>query len=767
MKRAVPRLLVLAIVLLAGVYLTRVDYVHKLDTDVSSLLPNDESAEVKIARQLIGEEQGRVVYLEAKGLAGETNWADDFRKQLESSRWVESVVRFDERTNLSAMRFLNERRFELLFPKWLAEKRAAFEIDGEGEFADWVAEEAVSDMDAFLESPSALELAREELLDPLLLSVGAILRLSEGGTGMLQGDEERDGRILFWAKLAESPLARDTQEGLVVDLEGLEQAFVERESEFELKYGGLVRLASASRERIQKDVFKINILSLLGVALAGGVLAGRPWRLLWAIPTVLVGMVIALSISFLVFETVNVIVLVIGSILIGTAIDYAIHLIFKEVSEVPFPTAKLVAYACFSTVCGFAVLLFADLELIRQIGVFVGAGLLGAFLAARATIYSNSVKESGQKTPIEKVKTPSSVWLALALAVFASGVWGLFGVRWVDDLRKLEAPDEALVEEDLALRERFGGTDTERSIFITTGDSYLQVMENEAGLLARVGDAGAFGLSQFLPTQEEVALADEWRSQLPELLSGLESAFAEAGYEAAAFDRFFEEAQELLGEDGLKGERVEGLLGELADRLRGPMESVLGTFDDQHWSLASASIAPSEAVLLLEGVEQSFLFSQLSFLNKALGKHRVELLNIGVWAAALVGVVMLVAFGLKRGVVVVLYPLVGGGIAVGLCSLFFGELNLFHLVGCFLGGAIALDYALFAIEAYRQGLPMPRSVWLSAGTTTASFLALGFSSVAVVQSLGWLVALLACVTLLLLHCSQPFLRRFLREDGPK
>jgi predicted exporter len=272
-------------------------------------------------------------------------------------------------------------------------------------------------------------------------------------------------------------------------------------------------------------------------------------------------------------------------------------------------------------------------------------------------------------------------------------------------------------------------------------------------------------VSQFLPTQQEVEQVEEWSSRLPELLTRLELAFVEAGYQADAFDRFFADARASLEENAFAVERVEALLEEFSERLRGPMESVLGRFGDRAWSLTSASIAPSEALPVLEGVEDSFLFSQLSFLNRALGKHRAELLNIGVWAALLVAAVMLVAFGLKRGALIVLYPSLGGGIAVGLCSLFFGQLNLFHLVGCFLGGAIALDYALFATEAYRRGVAMPRSVWLSAGTTTASFLALGFSSVAVVQSLGWLVALLACVTLLLLHCSQPFLGRFLQEDG--
>lgn len=766
MIQRVGRFLVWGLVVLAGVYLGFLDYSEKLDTDVSALLPEVDTAEARIARNLISEEQGRGVYLELTGASLDSEVELAFLAGLERSEWVESWVRFDEQANLSALSFVNEHRLELLFPKWLAEMRRRFAESGEADFNEWASEESVAEMDAFLASPAAMELARDELMDPLLLSIGALLRMSDGGGQALQENEEDADALLYWLRLGESPLARETQEGLAMELGRLEEQLQALNKEVSLSYGGLVRLASASRERIQKDVFKINILSLAGVVLTCGLLARRPWRLLWALPALVAGFVGALSVSFLVFGSVNVVVLVVGAILIGTSIDYAVHLIFKDQGASGFPTNRLVGFACFSTVAGFGVLLLADLELVRQIGVFVGAGLLSAYLMARVSIAANNVAVEAER---DAVPTGGVVrgWLSLSVLALLAGVWGVFELQWVDDLRAFEAPDPSVVEDDLALRARFGG-DGGGSVILTTGASYLDVAGRESEVLKGWQDTdsgiGVFGFSMFVPDTGELEELEAMSEDLPNLFESLRSAFEEAGYEAESFERFFEAGRSMAADGMVAEQEVEGLIAKLAKRLAGPLKGMLGHAGDRYWSLSTVAVSSEVALTEIEGREGSTLFSQLTFLNLALEKHRETLLEFGIGAALLVGVVVFWGFGLKRGALIVLYPIFGGLISVGICSLAFGALNLFHLIGCFLGGAIALDYALFAIEAYGRGVRLPRSVWLSAGTTTASFLALGLSSVPVVRGLGWVVALLSCATLLLLHSSQWFLRRYLGNE---
>lgn len=775
MTRKIQVIVCTLLLAMAAVYLGLSDFSQKLETDVSSLLPQADSESAKLARRLISEKQGRAVYL---GIAGLTGNASDLKlegmalEKLRKSHWVESVVKMDSSANLEALKEINENRLKLLFPHWLRRKHEEFVASDleEATFLDWAASSAVEDMDTFLESPMAIELARPEILDPLLLSIAAIIDLSESGASGGDGTQSADGRdggSLYWLTLSESALSAETQDGVFELMDETRDLLREANEDVSLHYGGLVKLAAASRERIQGDVFKINLLSVVGVLLVASLMMRRPWILLLAVPTLVGGLLFALATSFLVFDQINVIVLVVGSILIGTTIDYAIHLILKQNDDRGFPTRRLVTYACLSTVVGFSILIFSDLALIRQIGVFVGAGLLGAYLVSQCTIRGLSKAVSDEFRFNSGSVSGHKAFLAGLAVLLVAGGFGLTQVEWKDDIRNLEAPNRNLVDADIALRERFGSSGS-GSIFLSTGDSYLEVLKNESVLMDNVIEAYphsvGFGFSRYLPNEAQYLLVSRFSPELDRFFAKLKKEFVEAGYDAESFEDFFAAAEQFLNEGARTESNYENWISSFSEKLAGPMAGAVGELDGRFWSLSSATIASSEAISLVSNSQDVTLFSQLEFLNQTLDQHRRGIGLHGAFAMGAVAAALLLIYGWRRGSLIVVYPILGGGIAIGICSLVFGELNLFHLVGCFLGGAIALDYALFAIESYARKRPIPHSVWLSAGTTSASFFALSFSSIPVVQGLGAMVGLLSCSTLLLLHASKPTLQKILRND---
>jgi len=745
-------------------YLLLVDYSEKLEKDVSSILPQSDSDTARIARQLIDDHQGRAVYLKVAGVADSDLEGIRVGKRVErlsGSEIIGSVVKIDSHTNFDALRVLGENRIRFLFPKWLLEKRNQYEAEQNSliGFPEWAAKTAVAEMGEFLESPMAMELAQPELLDPLLLGINALLALEgAGASGSAEGTLTDSGQ-LYWLTLDASPFSPSTQERLKSLVLDLENEISRLDPRLSVSYGGLVKLAGASRERIQKDVYKINLLSIVGVIVMASLLAPSPWRLGWFIPSLIAGAVGALTVSFLVFDEVNIIVLIIGSILIGTTIDYSIHLTFREQNAESFPTEKLVWYACLSTVVGFSILLFAELALIRQIGVFVGSGLVVAFLMARILIRPIS---AGGKACTERSKTISatpSFLYGFSFLVILVGAVGFTQQEWDEDLRNLEAPDGDLVDNDLALRAEFGAMET-GSVFITSGRSYLDVFQRESDLF-KSANAEGFGYSKFLPSRAEVDLLRGHKDELPALISNLREEYSSEGYELEAFKPFFRSATQFVREAEYEDAIFETPVQRFADSLVGPMRGALGQTDEMRWGVSSLRIDENQALNLAHSIEHVTLFSKLAFLNQTLDRHRASLSRFGAIAMLSVAIVIVWAFGWRKGSIIVLYPIVGGGVAIGFCALLFPSLNMFHLIGCFLGGAIALDYSLFTIEARARGLAIPRSVWISAGTTNASFLALTVSAIPAVQGLGAMVALLSCSTLLLLISSQSVVRRFL------
>src|SRR5690606_13483552 len=124
--------------------------------------------------------------------------------------------------------------------------------------------------------------------------------------------------------------------------------------------------------------------------------------------------------------------------------------------------------ACLSTVAGFCALLLSSMELVRQIGVFVAGGLASAFFAALLLTPIRNDQPSERTAP-SSARWP--FWSAAGAAAILAAI-GLPGLRWEDDIAKLEAAAPELVESDLALRARLGSPASATTI-VSTGASFL------------------------------------------------------------------------------------------------------------------------------------------------------------------------------------------------------------------------------------------------------------------------------------------------------
>ena len=115
------------------------------------------------------------------------------------------------------------------------------------------------------------------------------------------------------------------------------------------------------------------------------------------------------------------------------------------------------------------------------------------------------------------------------------------------------------------------------------------------------------------------------------------------------------------------------------------------------------------------------------------------------------GLSVLAIYGLRRGPRVFAVPLGSCLFAFGVLGLLGQTLNLFHLLGAFLGVCLSHNYAIFSVENARRREPPPPSIRLSALTTAASFGVLGLSNIPVVASLGATVALIVLTALFIVE----------------
>jgi predicted exporter len=143
--------------------------------------------------------------------------------------------------------------------------------------------------------------------------------------------------------------------------------------------------------------------------------------------------------------------------------------------------------------------------------------------------------------------------------------------------------------------------------------------------------------------------------------------------------------------------------------------------------------------------------SQLQSLNRLFAGYRASALRLSLAGLALVGLGVLLTYGVRDGLRIFAIP---AGACLGVFGLlgWTGQpLNLFHLLGAFLGVCLTHNYSIFsATSAYRRE-PPPVSVRLSALTTGASFGVLALSSIPVVRALGVTVSAMVVLALVVIE----------------
>lgn len=733
----------LAFAVTAVAWLLRLDYRAKISTDALDLIPKSEQApEIALVRELASKGEARTmlfVLREADGKPAPADAAQRFAAELGKSPAFAKVLALTDTGWRDALgRELFESRFTLLFPLWVRDgPRSPGEIARE--------------LKAFTARPEGL--AFQDLLpaDPLLLLPRTLERLKHGLP--LVGNAA-GGSGLVWAQTAASPLSEEGQQPV---FDAIERAAGAVGTELQLTYTGVNRFAAASRARIEAEVGWLNTASLLAVLAVAALFIRRVHLGLHLVPVVLLAMAGGVMAVTLAFDRVHIVVLVIGSLLAGVAIDYGFYLYMQPPArpgedygeKVRRLRTPLLA-SCATTVAGFAMLLISELPLVRQLGVFVAAGLITALVVAVLyfSLLENPFLEprrfgSATNAAGRPGRGRRRVVVLLAWALLLPG---LARLTWRDDIRDLEIPSAELKRNDAAVRAAFGESAT-RTAFLTHGtsrDAAREALDRfEAWLRGRAEFAN---LGAIVPTQADFSNALRLARERREFPSELRAALDREGFESAEFAAFFA-AYEAFATGG-KPSDLDDALRRLEAKLAGPAGLLLHLAPGRNWFVTLANGAGFDAP---PPGTQTIAASQLQSLNRLFIRYRQSALRLSLIGLGLVGLGVVLTYGVRDGVRIFAIPL---GACLGIFGLlgWLGQpLNLFHLLGAFLGVCLTHNYSIFtAASAYRRE-PPPVSVRLSALTTAASFGVLALSSIPVVRALGLTVAAMVVIALLMIE----------------
>jgi len=609
-----------------------------------------------------------------------------FIETLRNSPAFAEVLRLgDTQAFVPVGKHIFDKRLDLLLPAKLASWKIEYETSPKQVgFIHWAAEKAAFELSAFLAKPEAM--AFQDMLpsDPLLL-VPHALEPWQAFSGLAGAGNDK-GNVLIWARTTSSPL-KDEGQGPVFKAVADAEAAALTVGKFELRWSGISRFADASRRRIEGEMSGLNLLSLVAVLAIGFAGVRRPYKALNLAPVLIFSLLGAWMVTTSVFPRVHILVFVVGSLLGGVAVDYGFYLFLQPPrvpGEPPLDKArrllKPLLASSLTAITGFLLLLLSDLPLIRQLGVFVSAGLLCA-LGAAFLWYAQSGDTWWETRALIRARLPGAGrknvlrWAALLACVVV--VVGFIRLKWRDDIRDLDITSPELRNNAIEVAALFGENDSQ-SIFLTRGASAAEARSALSRFHAwhaqTFPGSTAVSIGAVLPEPEQ------WARFTPDLqaLAGFEpalrTALAAQGFEAEAFEPFFVAWRELLVRKAQPAydELVAGLSGVLS----GPLGLMMEAGPKASWYATLTNHPPgAEPPSDLSTVSSA----QLESFNRLFSRYRVSALWLSAVGLGLVGLSVFVVYGLRRGLLIFSLPAGSCLFAFGLLGLAGQTLNLFHL----------------------------------------------------------------------------------------
>lgn len=754
-------LLWLAFVLAAAAVTMRTHYV----ADLSAFLPRNPSAEQAVLLdQLQSGVASRLVLVGIEGGSAEQRSAASQRlgQALRASGAFDAVHNGDNSGFADTAQFLFAHRY-LLSPGVDAQR---FTVDG--------LRDGIYDTTSLLGTPAG------SLIKPILLRdpTGETLRMAEN---MLPAQSPRSEGGVWVSRDGQRAVLLATTHADGGDLDGQERALALVASSFapdaaqglQLQVSGAGSFAVASRAQIKTEVERL--------AMAGGVIVvgllllsfgGSLRTLVTALLPVSTGVLAGIAAVSLVFGNVHGITLGFGTTLIGEAVDYAIYYLIQARGaagggagarhwlRANWPTVRL---GLWTSLCGFAALLFSGFPGLAQLGLFSLAGLTGAALTTRfvlTTIVPDGAPGMGLRRHLGRAVAAAMPvlqrlrWPLAALAVAAALVLAWLPSPWRGDLSALSPVGEEKMQLDAALRADLGASDPGVVLAVSAVDEagVLQAAEAAGQRLDRLVAegllAGYTSPARILPS---LAAQQARRDALPPpdaLRERLQQATADGPISAARLQPFLDDvasarAQPLLTRAALDSTPLAAAFDALIVPGAGerPWRGLLTLNQGQRpldQAALRAAFADMPQVQIvditgeLRGMYARYLHEagvQAGF--GALALCLVLLAHLRSWAR-----LWRIAQSVGAAALIVIATLALAGV----------ELGILHLVGLLLTVAIGSNYALFfdQLRADQQGQAidedMLASLALANVTAATSFFLLALSGIPTLNALGQVVA---------------------------
>ena len=504
--------------------------------------------------------------------------------------------------------------------------------------------------------------------------------------------------------------------------------------------GTLFHSVKASQQA-QIEVSTFGIASLVGIILlfisSGIGLLGLTGALLVLCVAVIVGFIFCQ----LIFSSVHLITLVFGMSLLGIGVDYAIHLFCVRKSQTSFKVLfHTLTISVLTTCAGFALLVEAQLLLLKQVAVFTIFGLLTVYfmtltLLTQWPLNSKPLMKADPLFILGQVAKSykKSVFITILLTSILSVTVLLVNYKPATGLRSLINIDQDLLSNELSINKVLALPRFNQFILVIgeTQDQLLNRVSQTQKILIemkREGKiAGMLSILDWVPTINEQKINRQ--TQLQALKDYLPSLYSQLGVP----DLSSQIVSDLEKQTFLMPYEAKSALPE-------PYKRLIGNYEDGYYS-----------IILLKGLTQSSGLQDYDFqkgvqyVDKVLGwenalqVQQTEVHRQFIIILFILFITFFIIFRQVASLSIVLIPALSVLFTSALLVLIGEPLTLFHSFSFFLILGLGIDYGVFSYTALienEKNQVTSKAIFLSMVTTVLAFGLLCFSQTPMISGMG-------------------------------
>ncbi|MBU0729656.1 MAG: MMPL family transporter [Proteobacteria bacterium] len=618
-----------------------------------------------------------------------------------------------------------------------------------------------------LNSLAGLPLKQQVVSDPLGLSAMVMKHLDalRGEFDLVIRDGyffSRDGRnCLLWAQSVEPLTNSRSAEKVQLELDAvLEQHLVPG---VKARIIGSLPHTLANSRTIRADLGRLVPAAMI-VLVVLILVAMRDLRGLLVVCIPFLAAPVAVASLMLIYENVSAMALGFGVVLLGIAVDFAIHIFYAlsrergSEREIISRLRKPVFLASCTTIGVFVVLLFSAVPSHRQMA------LLAIFGVAFAVIFSwllipTLVKKRGSLLAMPGDTAGVSLvafsgggrffFFILWAGLIISGIIAWPHLRYNGDLKKLDVPNEQVMADEAHFISTWkqGG---DQSFVVVEGKDLAEALNRNDRVHAYLFSKKIKGFQSVAPVmpgplvrENNISLWQSfWSRNQKKLGEDLARIGPETGFTATAFEPFLRWIQEpvarLADEDILNSPMRPMLVSLLRLPEAGTAGSGTGEF------LATTIVAESaESVNALQDLSRDL--PEAHVLSSARWRSQVERLLrhdiVKLSSAAGVLVILLIGIFFRRPriVLAVMAPVLSALAAMAVFDyLTTRDLNLMHVLMGIMVIGLSVDYGIFVVCACQRGMTRHAVIAVSicAASTLTGFGVLSFATHPALHALG-------------------------------